>query len=248
MNLWVADQETWQPEGVSPGVKWSRKTFSCPHFYCKTLALNLCARWSGCWLSADVFTVSKSKLPPQNCSLRDRKCPTRYGVNFQCLFKVPSKFPAVLWSPLSRCSIQKECALGLLARSWISMGEGPQQCPSMTLTPPEISVSADIKVKSASLHASVTPATKNLKKNICFRFFSGISLTSVMWSVAVETLVKFFDTSFARVQVILNQLLQFWLMSHSCRGHRRIFTCPNICLTPLLSKFQIRDLQQHLQL
>ncbi len=26
------------------------------------------------------------------------------------------------------------------------MGEGPQQCPSMTLTPPEISISADIKV------------------------------------------------------------------------------------------------------
>lgn len=50
---------------------------------------------------------------------------------------------------LSRCTIQKECAQGLLARSWISMGEGPQQCPSMTLTPPEISISADIKVPSA---------------------------------------------------------------------------------------------------
>lgn len=46
----------------------------------------------------------------------------------------------------SRCTVQKECAQGLLARSWISMGEGPQQCPSMTLTPPEISISADIKV------------------------------------------------------------------------------------------------------
>lgn len=46
----------------------------------------------------------------------------------------------------SRCTVKKECAQGLLARSWISMGEGPQQCPSMTLTPPEISISADIKV------------------------------------------------------------------------------------------------------
>uniref|UniRef100_A0A4W6D7T6 Plexin D1 n=1 Tax=Lates calcarifer TaxID=8187 RepID=A0A4W6D7T6_LATCA len=46
------------------------------------------------------------------------------------------------WCTLeNRCTIQKECAQGLLARSWISMGEGPQQCPSMTLTPPEISIS-----------------------------------------------------------------------------------------------------------
>uniref|UniRef100_A0A3B4UG02 Plexin D1 n=1 Tax=Seriola dumerili TaxID=41447 RepID=A0A3B4UG02_SERDU len=46
------------------------------------------------------------------------------------------------WCTLeNRCTIQKECTRGLLARSWISMGEGPQQCPSMTLTPPEISIS-----------------------------------------------------------------------------------------------------------
>ncbi|XP_077455271.1 plexin-D1 [Stigmatopora argus] len=51
------------------------------------------------------------------------------------------------WCTLeNRCSIQKECAQGRLARSWIAMGEGPQQCPSMTLTPPEISIAADIKV------------------------------------------------------------------------------------------------------
>ncbi|XP_061158156.1 plexin-D1 [Syngnathus typhle] len=50
------------------------------------------------------------------------------------------------WCTLeNRCSIQKECAQGLLARAWITMGEGPQQCPSMTLTPPEISIAADIK-------------------------------------------------------------------------------------------------------
>ena len=55
--------------------------------------------------------------------------------------------PTFLFVTLSRCTIQKECAQGLLARSWISMGEGPQQCPSMTLTPPEISIAADIKVK-----------------------------------------------------------------------------------------------------
>uniref|UniRef100_A0A672ZNR2 Sema domain-containing protein n=1 Tax=Sphaeramia orbicularis TaxID=375764 RepID=A0A672ZNR2_9TELE len=51
------------------------------------------------------------------------------------------------WCTLeNRCTIQKECAQGLLSRSWIGMGEGPQQCPSMTLTPPEISISADIKL------------------------------------------------------------------------------------------------------
>lgn len=55
---------------------------------------------------------------------------------------------------MSRCTIQKECARGLLARSWIPVGEGPQQCPSITLTPPEISISADIKVTINSPHAA----------------------------------------------------------------------------------------------
>lgn len=163
MNLWAADHKTRQREGVSLGVKWSHKTFSCPHFYSKTLALNPCPRWSDCAmtdrLSADAFTVAKSKIPPQHSSLWSHKCPKTYGVTFQCYFKVAFKFHVVLWSPLSRCSIQKECALGLLTRSWISMAEGPQQCPSMTLTPPEISVSADIKVTSASL--LVTPGVQN---------------------------------------------------------------------------------------
>uniref|UniRef100_A0A667YH04 Plexin D1 n=1 Tax=Myripristis murdjan TaxID=586833 RepID=A0A667YH04_9TELE len=46
------------------------------------------------------------------------------------------------WCTLeNRCTIQRECAPEPLARSWISMAEGPQQCPSMTLTPPEISLS-----------------------------------------------------------------------------------------------------------
>lgn len=74
------------------------------------------------------------------------------------------------------------------------MGEGPQQCPSMTLTPPEISVSADIKVKSASPHASVTPGIQNK----CL--FYVVSRISLMRSVAFETLQKFFGTSFAQVK------------------------------------------------
>lgn len=60
------------------------------------------------------------------------------------------------WCTLeNRCSIQKECAQGLLARSWISIGEGAQQCPSMTLTPPEISISADIKDVGILINGSV---------------------------------------------------------------------------------------------
>ncbi|XP_059189856.1 plexin-D1 [Centropristis striata] len=60
------------------------------------------------------------------------------------------------WCTLeNRCTIQKECAQGLLARSWISMSEGPQQCPSMTLTPPEISISADIKDVGILINGSV---------------------------------------------------------------------------------------------
>uniref|UniRef100_A0A672ZR40 Sema domain-containing protein n=1 Tax=Sphaeramia orbicularis TaxID=375764 RepID=A0A672ZR40_9TELE len=60
------------------------------------------------------------------------------------------------WCTLeNRCTIQKECAQGLLSRSWIGMGEGPQQCPSMTLTPPEISISADIKDVGILINGSV---------------------------------------------------------------------------------------------
>ncbi|CAJ1084926.1 plexin-D1 [Xyrichtys novacula] len=60
------------------------------------------------------------------------------------------------WCTLeNRCTIQKECAQGLLARSWISMGEGPQQCPSMTLIPPEISISADITNVGILINGSV---------------------------------------------------------------------------------------------
>lgn len=146
---------------------------------------------------------------------------------FNVFFKLHLNVTWWLWSPLSRCSIQKECALGLLARSWISMGDGPQQCPSMTLTPPEISISADIKVKSASLHVSVTAG---IQHKCLFYFGWRISLMSVIRSVAFETLQKFLHTRFAQVWVILNLLLQFWLMAQCRRGCRMIFTCQNICV------------------
>lgn len=130
-------------------------------------------------------------------------------------------------SPLSRCSIQKECALGQLARSWISMGEGPQQCPSMTLTPPEISVSADIKVKSASLYVPITP---RVKRKHLFYVVSCILLVFTMGNIIFETLQKSFDTSFAEVQVTLNQLLQFWLMSQMQRSSEDVHMSKYLCL------------------
>uniref|UniRef100_A0A8C1RZD8 Plexin D1 n=1 Tax=Cyprinus carpio TaxID=7962 RepID=A0A8C1RZD8_CYPCA len=44
------------------------------------------------------------------------------------------------WCTLEgRCSVQKECSSGTVGRSWISTGDGVQQCPSMTITPSEIS-------------------------------------------------------------------------------------------------------------
>ncbi|XP_022526471.2 plexin-D1 [Astyanax mexicanus] len=49
------------------------------------------------------------------------------------------------WCTLeSRCSIQEECSSRGLARSWISIRDGPQQCPSMTFTPAEFSRTANI--------------------------------------------------------------------------------------------------------
>uniref|UniRef100_A0A3P8Z7A1 Sema domain-containing protein n=1 Tax=Esox lucius TaxID=8010 RepID=A0A3P8Z7A1_ESOLU len=53
------------------------------------------------------------------------------------------------------CSIQRECTQGSLMRSWIGMGDNSQQCPSMTLTPPEISLSADIKNVGILINGSV---------------------------------------------------------------------------------------------
>ncbi|KAJ7984392.1 hypothetical protein DPEC_G00362070 [Dallia pectoralis] len=47
-----------------------------------------------------------------------------------------------------------ECASGPLVRSWIGMGDKSQQCPSMT-SPPEISLSADIKNVGILINGSV---------------------------------------------------------------------------------------------
>nr|XP_040048112.1 LOW QUALITY PROTEIN: plexin-D1 [Gasterosteus aculeatus aculeatus] len=60
------------------------------------------------------------------------------------------------WCTLeNRCTIQKECAQGLQARSWVGMGEGLKQCLTMTLTPPEISITADIKNVGILINGSV---------------------------------------------------------------------------------------------
>ncbi|KAI4889334.1 hypothetical protein NFI96_023916, partial [Prochilodus magdalenae] len=60
------------------------------------------------------------------------------------------------WCTLeSRCSIQEECSSGSVARSWISIREGPQQCPSMTFTPAEFSRTADNKDVGILVNGSV---------------------------------------------------------------------------------------------
>uniref|UniRef100_A0A3B3SNE6 Plexin D1 n=1 Tax=Paramormyrops kingsleyae TaxID=1676925 RepID=A0A3B3SNE6_9TELE len=47
---------------------------------------------------------------------------------------------------MNRCSTQKECPFQHLPNSWIGVNEGPQQCPWMTITPPEISISTKTEV------------------------------------------------------------------------------------------------------
>uniref|UniRef100_M4AS82 Plexin D1 n=1 Tax=Xiphophorus maculatus TaxID=8083 RepID=M4AS82_XIPMA len=60
------------------------------------------------------------------------------------------------WCTLeNRCTIQNECARGLLPRSWITLGEGPKQCPSITLTPPEISISSEIEAVGILINGSI---------------------------------------------------------------------------------------------
>ncbi|KAF5893208.1 plexin-D1, partial [Clarias magur] len=63
------------------------------------------------------------------------------------------------WCTLeSRCSVQQECSSGV-AHSWISMGEGPQQCPSMTFTPAEFSRTSDVKNLGILVNGSVPDLT-----------------------------------------------------------------------------------------
>uniref|UniRef100_A0A8C2E0Y6 Plexin D1 n=1 Tax=Cyprinus carpio TaxID=7962 RepID=A0A8C2E0Y6_CYPCA len=58
------------------------------------------------------------------------------------------------WCTLEgRCSVQKDCSSGTVGRSWISTGDGVQQCPSMTITPSEISRSQ--------------PGTHNVQSSSC---------------------------------------------------------------------------------
>ncbi|KAL2101983.1 hypothetical protein ACEWY4_003744 [Coilia grayii] len=60
------------------------------------------------------------------------------------------------WCTLeSRCSIQAECGQSSMPRGWIGIGEGTLQCPSITITPPEISRSADIKDVGILINGSI---------------------------------------------------------------------------------------------
>ncbi|XP_052461186.1 plexin-D1 isoform X1 [Carassius gibelio] len=50
------------------------------------------------------------------------------------------------WCTLEkRCSVQKDCSSAIQDRSWISTQDGVQQCPFMTITPSEISRSAQMR-------------------------------------------------------------------------------------------------------
>ncbi|XP_016354944.1 plexin-D1-like [Sinocyclocheilus anshuiensis] len=60
------------------------------------------------------------------------------------------------WCTLERrCSVQKDCSSGTLGRSWISTGDGVQQCPSMTIIPSEISRSAHMRDVGILINGSV---------------------------------------------------------------------------------------------
>uniref|UniRef100_A0AAY5EHT0 Sema domain-containing protein n=1 Tax=Electrophorus electricus TaxID=8005 RepID=A0AAY5EHT0_ELEEL len=75
------------------------------------------------------------------------------------------------WCTLeSRCSIQRECSSGGVSRSWISLKEGPQQCPSMTFTPPEFSTTTDIKVPQTHLILNPDRHIKTLPQTVFFFF------------------------------------------------------------------------------
>ncbi|XP_026106054.1 plexin-D1 [Carassius auratus] len=60
------------------------------------------------------------------------------------------------WCTLEgRCTVQKNCSSRTLGRSWISTGDGVQQCPSMTITPSEISRSTHTRDVGILINGSV---------------------------------------------------------------------------------------------
>nr|XP_055023424.1 plexin-D1 [Misgurnus anguillicaudatus] len=79
------------------------------------------------------------------------------------------------WCTLERrCSIQKDCFSGSLARSWISIGDGVHQCPSMTITPSEISLSTNITDVGILINGSV-PDLQGLRVECDY----GVGITTI---------------------------------------------------------------------
>uniref|UniRef100_A0A4W4DQR6 Sema domain-containing protein n=1 Tax=Electrophorus electricus TaxID=8005 RepID=A0A4W4DQR6_ELEEL len=90
------------------------------------------------------------------------------------------------WCTLeSRCSIQRECSSGGVSRSWISLKEGPQQCPSMTFTPPEFSTTTDIKVPQTHLILNPDRHIKTLPQTVFF-FFLPLWCNHISVPVAIK--------------------------------------------------------------
>uniref|UniRef100_A0A9J7ZTQ5 Plexin D1 n=1 Tax=Cyprinus carpio carpio TaxID=630221 RepID=A0A9J7ZTQ5_CYPCA len=75
------------------------------------------------------------------------------------------------WCTLERrCSVQKDCSSGTQGRSWISTGDSVQQCPSMTITPSEISRSAHMRVQHTHTHSYMCNGSdfwKGLRRQMC---------------------------------------------------------------------------------
>ncbi|XP_051509231.1 plexin-D1 [Myxocyprinus asiaticus] len=60
------------------------------------------------------------------------------------------------WCTLERrCSVEQDCSSRFLSRSWISIGDGAHQCPSMTITPSDISRFANITDVGILINGSV---------------------------------------------------------------------------------------------
>ncbi|XP_014888891.1 plexin-D1 isoform X1 [Poecilia latipinna] len=89
------------------------------------------------------------------------------------------------WCTLeNRCTIQNECARGLLPRSWITLGEGPKQCPSITLTPPEISISAKIEAVGILINGSIPDL---IGSKVECEYKPGVSTAATVYGLQIQT-------------------------------------------------------------
>ncbi|XP_058844836.1 plexin-D1-like isoform X2 [Acipenser ruthenus] len=87
------------------------------------------------------------------------------------------------WCTLeSRCSLQRECTDWKQPHFWISLSEGIDMCPSMTITPSEINLASDFKGKNVGILINGSVPDLNRTKVEC-DYGNGVSTEATVYGI-----------------------------------------------------------------